>query len=61
MKLTSKNLKPLNKRDKLLNEFLERSVNERITRNYEQTSITYEHNDGLPKPRITKNDLESWS
>jgi len=66
MKLTLKNLHPKRAGDKLLDRLI------RTSKKYESftldtsrcDSFTIIYNkamDGLPKPKITKNDLESWS
>ena len=50
-------MKPKRKQDKLFKDFI-RSVN----RNMERYSLNYSKSeDGLPKPRITKDDIESWN
>lgn len=47
---TSQNIKPITNADKLLQRCIEKYT------------ITYSKpEDGLPKPKITKDDLESWN
>ena len=54
--LTISNLKPKTKVDKLLKQLIETS------KSYESFTVTYNKaQDGLPKPKITRNDLESWN